>query len=292
MMKDRLKEIFEQTNLIHFEGGRREADYIIKDMDSTAGIVDDEDGLYENMTVRQYLDFFARLEDTKETLVEAVEQMHLSDLLKTKIGKCTNTEKKRIGIARELLRKPSILLIINLLEEADEKSRKLLLGWMESLAGENRKLITISHSHRNTCLCPGSHYEIVNGEINCIDEMEASEDNPELPVISKISVTYQEKTFLFNPEEIDYAEAHDGQVYVYVQSERYMGNFKMSELEEKLVHFGFFRCHRSYIVNMQKVTELVKWTRNSYSLKLVKYEKTDIPLSKGKIQKLKSMYEF
>ena len=45
-------------------------------------------------------------------------------------------------------------------------------------------------------------------------------------------------------------------------------------------------------MNMQKVVELVKWTRNSYSLRLSGYEKTDVPLSKGEIQELRSMYEF
>ena len=32
--------------------------------------------------------------------------------------------------------------------------------------------------------------------------------------------------------------------------------------------YGFFRCHRSYLVNMQKVQEVVRWTRNSYALRL------------------------
>ena len=87
-------------------------------------------------------------------------------------------------------------------------------------------------------------------------------------------------------------EANEGKVCVYVKNEQYQGDFKISELEEKLAKFGFFRCHRSYIVNMQKVTELVKWTRNSYSLRLVGYNKTDVPLSKAKIQELRNMYKF
>lgn len=87
-------------------------------------------------------------------------------------------------------------------------------------------------------------------------------------------------------------EANEGKVFVYVKNEQYHGDFRISDLEEKLAKFGFFRCHRSYIVNMQKVTELVKWTRNSYSLRLSGYDKTDVPLSKAKIQELRSMYEF
>ena len=82
-------------------------------------------------------------------------------------------------------------------------------------------------------------------------------------------------------------------VCIYVKNEQYQGDFKISELEEKLAKFGFFRCHRSYIVNMQKVTELVKlYVYLFYSLRLAGYNKTDVPLSKAKIQELRNMYKF
>nr|WP_285848822.1 LytTR family DNA-binding domain-containing protein [Solibacillus isronensis] len=42
----------------------------------------------------------------------------------------------------------------------------------------------------------------------------------------------------------------------------------MSELEKRLHHFRFFRCHRSYIVNLHKAREILTWTCNSYSLSL------------------------
>ena len=127
---------------------------------------------------------------------------------------------------------------------------------MDSFHGYERRLVTLSRSHRYTCLCPGDHYEIIGEELVCIDENEVSEENPDLPSINKISVTYQEKQFLFNPEEIDYIEANDGQVFVYVQREQYAGAFRMGDLEERLGKFGFFRCHRSYIVNMLQIEEL------------------------------------
>ena len=40
----------------------------------------------------------------------------------------------------------------------------------------------------------------------------------------------------------------------------------LSELEVRLTGFGFFRCHRSYLVNLQRVREVITWTRNSFSL--------------------------
>jgi ABC-2 type transport system ATP-binding protein len=53
--------------------------------------------------------------------------------------------------------------------------------------------------------------------------------------------------------------------------------------------YGFFRCHRSYIVNLQKVREVVTFTRNSYSLVLDDARKSSVPLSKTKMAELKEM---
>ena len=66
----------------------------------------------------------------------------------------------------------------------------------------------------------------------------------------------------------------------------------LDELEQKLKNFGFYRCHRSYLVNIQKVTEIVRWTRSSYSLRLANYKEFMVPLSKAKIQELKDTYQF
>lgn len=291
-MEENVKDLILHTNMLHFEGSNCYVDEILKYTGTEAGFVDDKDALYERFTIESYLRFFADLCGAGKILPAAISQMHLKDSLKKKIIKCTTGEKRRTAIARELLKEAQIYVLVNPLEGLDGESQKVILTWMENFYENKKRLITISQSHRYTCICPGNHYEITEAGITCIDWNEVTEENPEIPAINKISVTYNDKTFLFNPEEIDYVEANDGKVYVYVQKEKYTGGYKMSELEERLTRFGFFRCHRSYIVNMQKVVELVKWTRNSYSLKLAKYEKTDIPLSKAKIQELKSMYEF
>lgn len=276
----------------HFEGPLSTAPLLQKCFTPSDGFVEDSGALYDNMSIKQYLSFFAGLSGSKQQLDSAVEQMHLADILKKKISKCSDGEKVRLRIAREISKGAEDFFLVNPIAFSDEESKKIILGWMETFYEKNGRLATLSVSHRDTCICPGGHYEILEEGIRCIDQPEVTEENPDLPVISKISVSYNKKTFLFNPEEIDYVEANDGKVYVYVRQEQYLGSYKMSELEEKLTKFGFFRCHRSYIVNMQKVTELVKWTRNSYSLRLIGYGKTDVPLSKGKIQELRGMYEF
>lgn len=291
-MEELLREVLSGSRMLHFEGTKKDEAPLVEAAGRDAGYVEGEGALYEKMTVRKYLKFFAGLSGTEKRVRSAVEQMHLSELLGKRLSSCTEGQKKRVRIAREIVRGAEDYFILNPIAFEEEESKKVILGWMESFCEREGRLITLSWSHRDTCICPGDHYEIARDGVRCIDQGENTQDSPELPQVSKISVSYNEKNFLFNPEEIDYVEANDGKVFVYVKREQYTGAFRMGELEEKLARFGFFRCHRSYIVNMQKVVELVKWTRNSYSLRLAGYEKTDVPLSKGKIQELRSMYEF
>ena len=111
------------------------------------------------------------------------------------------------------------------------------------------------------------------------------------PAINKISVTYQEKNFLFNPEEIDYIEANDGQVFVYVQREQYAGLSWMGELEERLGKFGFSAA-TAPILSICKRSGNWSNGRGIPTPEAGGLSKTDIPLSKAKISELKSMYEF
>lgn len=291
-MERELKDLINGVTMLHFEGELQCAERILAELGEPYALIDDVDAVYENMTVRKYLEYFAGLLGGNKLIPSALEQMHLADIQKKKTAGCTPGEKRRLAVAREILKDAGCYFLINPLEGMDGDTQKIILSWMDSFQGGSRRLITLSQSHRYTCLCPGDHYEMVGEEMHCIDQNEVTEENPDLPSINKISVIYNEKIFLFNPEEIDYVEANDGQVLVYVQGEQYQGAFKMAEIEERLTRFGFFRSHRSYLVNMQKVVELVKWTRNSFSLKIAGYDKIDIPLSKAKIQELKSMYEF
>ena len=287
-----LSELLEQNKLIHFEGREQDAQGILDFIGTDAAVAEQREVVYERMTCGKYLQFFADLSGHRELLDIAIEQMHLTDFLDKKLQKCTKGQRKRVVIAREILKNAETYFLMDPLGDLDMDSRKIVLSWMDGFVENKAKLITLSPSRQYTCLCPGAHYEMADQGIRCIDREETTEKQLEVPLISKLSVSYQDKNFLFNPEEIDYAEANDGKVYVYVHHEKYLCAFKMDDLENKLSRFGFYRCHRSYLINMQKVVEIIKWTRNSYSMKLAKYEEVDIPLSKAKIQELRNLYQW
>jgi ABC-2 type transport system ATP-binding protein len=60
-------------------------------------------------------------------------------------------------------------------------------------------------------------------------------------------------------------------------------------LEQRLGRRGFFRAHRSYLVNLQHIKEVIPFTRNSFSLRLDDAGDTLIPLSKTAAAELREL---
>lgn len=291
-MENDIYEILKTTHILNIEAEEKDILDILSKLSSPIAYLEADSALYEQMNVKQYLTYFANLLDKKQQITMALENMHLLDFLHTKIKNCNPSIRKRILIAREIIKNAPLYVFHKPLEHVDDDSRRIIFRWMESLENGPQKLIAITQSHKDICICPGAHYEYTQGKFICIDQNNEENNSNEAVIINKISVSSNDKIFLFNPEQIDYLEAVGGKVFVYVEKESYTCTLKLDILQTKLEKFGFYRCHRSYLVNMQKVTQVVRWSRSSYSLKLTGYDEQVIPLSKTKIQELKEMYEF
>lgn len=59
----------------------------------------------------------------------------------------------------------------------------------------------------------------------------------------------------------------------------------LDALEARLARYGFFRAHRSCVVNLQQVRSILVWSRNAYTLTL--YCNREIPLSKHRVGALR-----
>lgn len=108
-------------------------------------------------------------------------------------------------------------------------------------------------------------------------------------VFDKVPARVEDKIVLIDPLEMIYIESRDGVAHLHVQSGEYPCSMTLQELEQKLKPFGFFRCHRSYLVNLQRVREVIIWSRNSYSLVLDDENKSTVPLSKSKYEEMKAI---
>jgi DNA-binding LytR/AlgR family response regulator len=81
-----------------------------------------------------------------------------------------------------------------------------------------------------------------------------AEEKPETFLVNKhLFIRCKNKLVKLNPEEVIYAEAQSNYTLVKTEKEKYMLSTTLGIIEEKLLAFGFFRLHRSYLANIAKI---------------------------------------
>jgi len=113
------------------------------------------------------------------------------------------------------------------------------------------------------------------------------EERESLPF--KIPAKLEHTVALVDPADIYYAYAQDDRTFLQTGDGSLPTQFTMTELEQRLSRSGFFRAHRSYLVNLQLVKEVIPYTRDSYSLRLKDPQGTKIPLSKTAARELRDL---
>jgi DNA-binding LytR/AlgR family response regulator len=73
---------------------------------------------------------------------------------------------------------------------------------------------------------------------------------------SRIAVQHNGRTVLIDPDTIVYVNASRGYSYLKLTDDRVLTTYTLAELERRLGD-RFFRSHRSYLVNLRHVRELM-----------------------------------
>lgn len=298
-----------------------------KKMTKRIGLVLINDALYKRLTPFEYLTFYKRLYEVHTDIPALLLQIGLSEHNK-RISKLSYSEKKRLHIGRAILHDPELLILEEPIQNVDIESIYIIKKIINDLTTAGKTVLMTTNNLEHAILLTNSVYrlhesglkemEIVADEAEESSETEdgiqlqtedieqlqpkhdeqtqTEEEEPTtettnvLPFrFEKIPAKINEKIILLDPTEIDYIESYDGVSNLHVNGEVFPCSYTMNQLLDRLYPFGFFRCHRSYIVNLQKVKEVVTWTRNSYSLILEDSKKSSVPLSKGNLNELKKI---
>ena len=117
------------------------------------------------------------------------------------------------------------------------------------------------------------YFELEEGLKECIKELQ--DENKKIKIESK-----QGKYYL-DIDDILYLEIFSKEVLIHTSDTVYKMISAINVFEKKLKQYDFFRCHKSYIINLKKVTRIEK--NNVY------IENTLIPVSRSKIKEFKSL---
>lgn len=107
-------------------------------------------------------------------------------------------------------------------------------------------------------------------------------------VTNKINLWKDEKIIVVDLDDIYYCIARERVTYVFTKDEEYSVNVSITEFYNSLPKDKFFRCHRSYVVNITKIREIIPWFNNTYNLRLqdIDYE---IPVSRSNLKEFKKL---
>ncbi|MFU0913360.1 LytR/AlgR family response regulator transcription factor [Kluyvera intermedia] len=103
-----------------------------------------------------------------------------------------------------------------------------------------------------------------------------------------INLIKDERIIVTPINDIYYAEAHEKMTFVYTRRESYVMPMNITEFCNKLPTSHFFRCHRSYCVNLNKIREIEPWFNNTYILRLRDLE-FQVPVSRSKVKEFRQI---
>jgi len=108
----------------------------------------------------------------------------------------------------------------------------------------------------------------------------------------KILVRSQQKLLLVDGEDLIWATIDGGMISVMSRDTEGTSNYRtLDDLNEALDSESFWRPHRSFLVNIHHIKEVVPWFNSTYMLKMNDKKQTDIPVSRSQIKRMRELFK-
>jgi two-component system, LytTR family, response regulator LytT len=107
---------------------------------------------------------------------------------------------------------------------------------------------------------------------------------------SKLLMKSQSRMLLIDAEDMVYASIQDGTITIFGREMEGVSNYRtIEELQGALDNDIFWRAHRSYLVNINQIKEVMPWFKSSYMLKMNDKRASEIPVSRGQTKRLREL---
>ena len=104
----------------------------------------------------------------------------------------------------------------------------------------------------------------------------------------RLAIKVGERFLLIHAEEILYASLADESITVVTDQHAGTSNYRaLDDLQARLDPDVFWRVHRSHLVNINKIKEIVPWFSRNYILRMKDVKATEIPVSRTQTRRLR-----
>ena len=122
---------------------------------------------------------------------------------------------------------------------------------------------------------------------------------PELPATlpssgpphrTKLLIRNGNRNFIVDAQDVIYATIDNGMITLVASNVEGHSNYRtIEDLQANLDKETFWRVHRSYLVNIHKIKEVVPWFKSSYQLRMDDKKHTEIPVSRVQTKRLREL---
>jgi two-component system LytT family response regulator/two-component system response regulator LytT len=115
---------------------------------------------------------------------------------------------------------------------------------------------------------------------------------PPKPILqrTKLLVKSNHRNFIVDAQDIVYATIEDGLITVISTNLEGQSNYRtIEELQSNLDAETFWRVHRSYLVNIHRIKEVIPWFKSSFQLRMDDKKQSEIPVSRVQTKRLRAL---
>ncbi len=239
---------------------------------------------YKRLNLKVHIEYLRKWYNSPLKTEDLIRQFNITDSVSS-LSKLNRTEIQKLTYIHALLSNNQHIVFIDPFLNTVNDNIHLFHKMKDQLIQQEKSLLVASSRLEDTFIVQPDVMKLSEQGLETVETTDNTEDDSSSNV-SKIKVKAHDKTIFVTIEEIEYLESHDGKVYINLDSEKFIMESTLQGAEEQLEAHGFYRCHRSYLVNLHKVKEIITWSKNTYSVIIDNSEKSRIPLSRTKFNEI------
>jgi two-component system LytT family response regulator/two-component system response regulator LytT len=110
------------------------------------------------------------------------------------------------------------------------------------------------------------------------------------PHRTKLLIRNANRNFIVDAQDVVYATIDNGMITLVASNVEGHSNYRtIEDLQANLDKDTFWRVHRSFLVNIHKIKEVVPWFKSSYQLRMDDKKHTEIPVSRVQTKRLREL---
>jgi two-component system response regulator LytT len=257
-MRDRATAVLTTVVIDDEELARDELSYLLKDFPEVDVIATGSNGL-------QAVDLIKKLEPELVFL-----DVHMPGL-------------DGMGVVRELREQsddlPQFIFVTAYEQHAVEAFRLEAMDYLLKPVDKNRLAETVERARRNI-------------QEKKVPAETAPTKTPSATPRNKLMVRANNRYLIVDANDVIYATIDDGLITLVTTNFDGHSNYRtIEELQANLDRDMFWRVHRSFLVNINRIKEVVPWFKSSYQLRMDDRKHTEIPVSRVQTRRLRELFK-